>query len=158
MKKGIFDIVSSDLCLILSNLRAVQSASQSPGVSKEILRLFLYQVSGALSFSLSGLRTAKRATFWAIGKNSKTSDLREWESYYGVSTHAPAGVNGQYVQRVRQWDKCGERRLSSARLSHQHFYHYQPTLRGIPNAVDWNLINDTVKTDFCQLNHNVPDC
>ena len=25
---------------------------------------------------------------------------------------------------------------------------YQPTLRGIPNAVDWNLVNDTVKTDF----------
>ena len=40
VKLFIFDIVSSDLCLILSKLRAVQSASQSieknlPNVQKE---------------------------------------------------------------------------------------------------------------------------
>ena len=125
---------------------------------KEFLGCSFTKFHLPLAFPNLALEQTKKQPFWAIGENSRTSDLREWESYYGVSTHAPAGVNGQYVQRVRQWDKCGERRLSSARLSHlQHFYHYQPTLRGTPNSVEWNLINDTVKKDFCRLNHVVPD-
>ena len=53
---GIFDIVSSDLCLILSNLRAVQSASQSV---EKIFQIFKRKGGGHRLFEQCKCRISK---------------------------------------------------------------------------------------------------
>ena len=66
--QGIFDIVSSDLCLILSNLRAVQCASQSVEKKSPNVKTKEFREYKALTFaSYDSLIPTAKLIFGASG-------------------------------------------------------------------------------------------